>query len=213
MGKIRDFFRPQRLGFHLVLAVVITLLLMLVAAWVLKAYTQHGKEVEMPNYIGMNGNDLMNETPADFVFVVRNTIYAKDKPEGTVVEQDPILGENVKKHRKVYLTLSSPVPPTVEMPQLAGDITLRQAITILEDSGLELDKVIYTQSENVNLVLEQYYKGRPIKSGTKLNQGAKITLEVGADVRDIDAEGDIPVDDLAPDPNDESSGENFYYNN
>lgn len=212
MGRFRDFFRPQRLGFHFVLAIVVTIVLLIIASFVLKLYTQHGKELEMPDYIGQNGNELMNDHTADFIFVVRNTIYDKNKPEGTVVEQDPYPGEFVKKYRKVYLTLSSPVPPTVEMPQLAGDITLRQAITILEDSGLELDKVIYTQSENVNLVLEQYYKGRPIKKGTKLKQGDKITLEVGADIQDLDSGEDVQTDDLAPDPNDEGSGENFYYN-
>lgn len=212
MGRFRDFFRPQRLGFHFILAIVVTIVLLIIASFVLKLYTQHGKEIEMPDYIGQNGNELLNERTADFIFVVRNTIYDKDKPEGTVVEQDPYPGEFVKKHRKVYLTLSSPVPPTVEMPQLAGDITLRQAITILEDSGLELDKVIYTQSENVNLVLEQYYKGRPIKKGTKLKQGDKITLEVGADINDLDSGEDVQTNDLAPDPNDEGSGENFYYN-
>lgn len=212
MGRLRDFFRPQRLGFHFLLAIGVTIVLMVVASIILHIYTQHGKEIEMPNYVGQNGNELLTNHSADFVFVVRNTIYAKDKPEGTVVEQDPYVGEMVKKHRKVYLTLSSPVPPTVEMPQLAGDITLRQAITILEDSGLELEKVIYTQSENVNLVLEQYYKGRPIKKGTKLNQGEKITLEVGADIEDIDQSDDMPTNDLAPDPHDEENGENFYYN-
>lgn len=73
------------------------------------------------------------------------------------------------------------------MPQLAGDITLRQAATILENSGLELGAVTYVQSDYVGLVLQQYYKGRPIAKGTMINIGEKITLEVGAQVQPSDS--------------------------
>lgn len=214
MGNLKNFLSPKRLPFHLLLAVVVSLILAFVAIKFLDVYTFHGQEKPLPSYIGRNADSLLNDHGSEFVFVVRSTVYDKDKPEGTVVEQDPLPAENVKQNRKVYLTISSTVPPTVEMPQLAGDITLRQAITILEDSGLELDKIIYTPSENVNLVLEQYYKGRPIKKGAKLNKGSKITLEIGANIKDICAPTDqLEVDDFDIDPNDENSGENFYYNN
>ena len=214
MSAIRDFFRPQRLGFHLVLAVIVTIILFIAAIIGLSVYTRHGSEFEMPDYIGRNSDSLMATNPDGFIFVVRNVLYDKEKPEGTVLEQDPLPGEMVKSGRKIYLTCSSTVPPTVAMPQLAGDITLRQAITILENNGLVLEKVIYTESDNVNLVLEQYYKGRPIAKGTVINKGSKITLEVGARLTDIVPDSlrrrmeDINIDYDA----DAEDGEGFYYN-
>ncbi len=213
MSNFRDFFRPQRMGFHLVLAVVVTLVLLIGAAFALDAYTRHGSEFEMPEYIGRSSDSLMETNPDGFIFVVRNTLFCKDKPDGTVLEQDPLPGEMVKAGRKVYLTCSSTVPPTVAMPQLAGDITLRQAMTILENNGLVLEKVIYTESENVNLVLEQYYKGRPIRKGTVINKGSKITLEVGARLSDIVPDSLRRMEDINIDYDDNAEdGEGFYYN-
>ena len=202
------------MGFHLVLSVILTIVLIVAAIFGLSAYTRHGSEFEMPNYIDCNSDSLMSTNPDGFIFVVRNILYDKDKPEGTVLEQDPLPGEMVKTGRRVYLTCSSTVPPTVAMPQLAGDITLRQAMTILENNGLVLEKVIYTESDNVNLVLEQYYKGRPIAKGTVINKGSKITLEVGARLTDIVPDSlrrrmdDITIDYDA----DAEDGEGFYYN-
>ena len=202
------------MGFHLVLAAIITVVLIFSAIFGLDAYTRHGSEFEMPNYIDRSSDSLMSTNPDGFIFVVRNTLFDKTKPEGTVLEQDPLPGEMVKAGRKVYLTCSSTVPPKVAMPQLAGDITLRQSITILENNGLVLEKVIYTQSDNVNLVLEQYYKGRPIAKGTIIDKGSKITLEVGARLTDIVPDSlrrrmeDINIDYDA----DAEDGEGFYYN-
>ena len=202
------------MGFHLVLAAIITVVLIFAAIFGLDAYTRHGSEFEMPNYIDRSSDSLMSTNPDGFIFVVRNTLFDKTKPEGTVLEQDPLPGEMVKAGRKVYLTCSSTVPPKVAMPQLAGDITLRQSITILENNGLVLEKVIYTQSDNVNLVLEQYYKGRPIAKGTIIDKGSKITLEVGARLTDIVPDSlrrrmeDINIDYDA----DAEDGEGFYYN-
>jgi beta-lactam-binding protein with PASTA domain len=187
MSKIRDFFRPQRMGFHLLLAIVVTIVIVFIANVLLDVYTNHGEEIEIPNYIGQPSSDLINGETGDFVFVIGSTSYNKDCPDGTVLEQDPRPGEQVKKGRKVYLTCSSVIPPKVAMPQLAGDITLRQAATILENSGLELGAVTYVQSDYVGLVLQQYYKGRPIAKGTMINIGEKITLEVGALVQPSDS--------------------------
>src|SRR5574344_900530 len=184
MSKFTDFFKPQRMGFHLVVAFFGTILLVFIATKVLGIYTHNGEELEIPNYIGQKATDLINNDTEGYLFVIRNTIYNKDHADGTVLEQDPMPGEKVKKGRKVYLTCSSIVPPKVAMPQLAGDITLRQAVTILENSGLQLGNVNYVESENVGLVLQQYYKGRPIFKGTMINVGEKITLQVGAKLND-----------------------------
>ena len=85
---------------------------------------------------------------------------------------------NVKKGRKIYLTLSMLVPPQVEMPNLI-DLSLRQAVNMLESNDLTLGQVIYKESKYPNAVLEQRYKGRIIQEGKKVPYQSKITLIVG----------------------------------
>lgn len=199
MSKFSDFFRPQRLGFHLVLAFVITIVLILIVRISLTAYTHHGDEVEIRNYCGMKADDLINGDSDDgFVFVIGNTVYNKDCPDGTVLEQDPKPGDKVKKGRKVYLTCSSIVPPKVAMPQLADNVTLRQAKTILENSGLQLGDVIYEESESVGLVLEQFdKKGHTIPAKKMINVGDVIVLKVGTQVQRVqdDLEDESAIED------------------
>ena len=182
MDKFITFFKPQRLGFHLLLALIITALIVIISSVFLNRYTQHGEEVYMPNFIGENSNELIqNAANIDFIIEVSENIYDKKMPEGTVLKQNPQANEKVKKGRKVYLTVASSKPPKVKMPELQ-DISLRQAEIMLQALKLELEGVIYKPSPFENAVLEQLYKGRAIASGTEVSVGDKITLVVGKNI-------------------------------
>ena len=182
MDKFASFFKPQRMGFHLILALIITILIVIAAVTFLKMYTRHGQEVLMPNFVGENSSELIhNEGGNDFIIVVSDYIYDKKKPEGTVLKQNPQAEEKVKKGRKVYLTVASSEPPKVKMPELQ-DVSLRQAEIMLQAIGLEVGGVIYKPSPFENAVLEQLYKGRAIASGTEVSVGDKITLVVGRNI-------------------------------
>ena len=184
MRNFKDFFKPQRMGFHLLLALLITAVLIIAATLFLKIYTRHGKEVEMPNFIGQDSEVLIeNLASNDFIFVVTDHIYDKSKEEGIILKQNPQAKELVKKGRKVYLTIASAEPPKVKMPELR-DVSLRQAEIMLKAIGLELGGVIYKPSPFANAVLDQLYKGRAIGAGTEISFGEKITLVVGKDLED-----------------------------
>lgn len=197
MQRIIDFFRPSGLGFHILIAILVTLLLLVAANYFMKKFTHHGEEVKMPNYVGKCYSDLRNSTSENFTFEVsRIKIFDETKPDGTVVKQEPLPGENVKYGRKVTLTITTATPRMVKMPQLAGNITLRQAKHILEDSGLEVGTVVETESDSPGLVLGQYREktGKPIAAGTEIKQGEKIKLEVGVKRRnpvDYGGDGDV----------------------
>jgi beta-lactam-binding protein with PASTA domain len=96
----------------------------------------------------------------------------------------------IKKGRKIYLSITMMVPPQVEMPNLL-DLSLRQAMNMLEANNLELGQVIYKPSKYPNAVLEQRYKGKIIQEGRKIPYQAKITLVVGKEVG-----ADTPLEDV-----------------
>jgi beta-lactam-binding protein with PASTA domain len=182
MGKITSFFKPQRIGFHLLLGLIITVLSTITVIMLLNIYTRHGQEVSMPNFVGVNSEELLqNETNPDFIIVVSDYIYDRKTPEGTVLKQSPQPNEKVKKGRKVYLTVASSEPPKVKMPELQ-DVSFRQAEIMLQALGLKVGGVIYKPSPFENAVLEQLYNGRAIASGTEINVGDKITLVVGRNI-------------------------------
>lgn len=181
----KDFFQPQRMGFHLVLAVIITLVLAVICLIFLKTYTRHSREVEMPNFVGQNSNALIDTLlPSDYIIVITDEVYDKTMEPGTILKQNPEAGEKVKKGRKVYLTVATSEPPTVIMPELR-DVSLRQAEIMLNALGLELAGTILKPSPYENAVLEQLHNGRVIAAGTEIKMGEKITLVVGRDISEL----------------------------
>ena len=185
MGKFRDFFTPQRMGFHFVLAIIITIVIAGVCMILLKSYTRHGREVDMPDFVGQNSNALIDTLlPSDYIVVITDEVYDKSMEPGTIIKQNPEAGEKVKKGRKVYLTVATSEPPTVIMPELR-DVSQRQAEIMLGALGLELEGVILKPSPYENAVLEQLHNGRTIAAGTQIKMGDKITLVVGRDVNEL----------------------------
>lgn len=193
MNRFKDFFQPHRMGFHLLLAVGITLVIAVITLFMLKIYTRHADEIAMPNFIGKDATLLIKDTLSeDFILEVSETVFDKKATPGTVLKQNPSPKEMVKKGRKVYLTVASNQPPKVKMPQLQ-DVSLRQAEIMLKAKGLELGTIIYKPSPYENAVLEQLYKGRTIAPGADINMGEVITLVVGKDIEGLPSDSTINV--------------------
>lgn len=179
---------PNKLGFHLLAAVALTVVILVIVVFSLRLFTRHGREFEMPSFIGQSAEDLTQRGRAEgFVFVVSEHLYEEGKEPGSVLKQDPAPGEKVKKGRKVYLTVATDEPPTIKMPEL-HDVSLRQAQIMLEAQGLVLSNVIEKPSPYENAVLEVLYRGHAIAAGTDIKMGEKITLVIGKNIGDLPEE-------------------------
>ena len=181
----RGKFGPSRPGFHLLMAIVVTALIFVVIILFLRLFTRHGREIEMPSYAGKSAQELTQSGKAEgFVFVVSDELYENGAAPGTVLRQNPLPGEKVKRGRKVYLTVAAAEPPTIKMLELR-DLSLRQAQIMIESQGLVLDRVIEKPSPYENVVLEVLYRGHSIAQGAAIKQGEKITLVVGKNIGDL----------------------------
>lgn len=173
---------PAKPGFHILLAIMVTIIIFVLAILFLRLFTRHGREIEMPSYIGQSAQELTQHGRSEgFVFEVSDELYDHNAEAGTVLKQNPMPGEKVKHGRKVYLTVAAAEPPTIKMLELR-DLSLRQAQIMIESQGLVLERVIEKPSPYENVVLEVLYKGHSIAQGTPIKQGEKITLVVGKDV-------------------------------
>ncbi len=181
----QGWFNPNRLGFHILMAVVVTAVIFVLAILFLRLFTRHGHEIEMPSYAGRSAEELtQNGRSEGFVFVVNDELYENGATPGTVLKQNPMPGEKVKRGRKVYLTVAAAEPPTIKMLELR-DLSLRQAQIMIESQGLVLDRIIEKPSPYENVVLEVLYKGHSIAQGTPIKQGEKITLVIGKNIGDL----------------------------
>ncbi|MCQ2334979.1 MAG: PASTA domain-containing protein [Paludibacteraceae bacterium] len=162
-----------------VAALVIVLLLMFGAVSWLNKFTRHGEEIHVPDLIGLYVDEaiVMAQNAGVNIQVIDST-YSKKVPSGAIVEQNPPAASMSKQGRTVYVIINAKAAKRVTLPNLR-DMSLRQAEKQLEALGFVLGETEYEPSVYRDLVLDVKRDGVSLEPGTKLNEGAFVTLVVG----------------------------------
>lgn len=173
-----EFLKQKKFYIHLLIIILLSFILMWLAFKSLNGYTRHDKVYTMPDFVGQNYLEVQEEYDRDFHFILIDSIYPKGQEPGSIVQQDPLPGSKVKRGRNVYYIIVATTPEKTEMPNLKN-LSLRQALGLLEANGLEVDKLIYEDFFAKNAVIEQLYQGQVIEPGTEIVKGSKVSLRVG----------------------------------
>jgi len=145
-------------------------------------------EVKVPKVVGLKESEAMRILKeADLSPIASDTTFDENFPKGSVIVQKPMMGDLVKRGRRVYIFISGG-EPFVSVPILKGR-SLKEAKLSLERVGLKLGPVNEMPSENPKDVIfdQQFASGTPLRKGESVG----ITLSIGAF-----SEGDITVPDL-----------------
>ncbi|MCD6201066.1 MAG: PASTA domain-containing protein [Bacteroidales bacterium] len=164
---------------NLLYAFLITIsLIFLVLVW-LRIYTRHGQKKEVPDFYGLTVDECQPLLKKEhFVLVVQDSVYTKEVPPGTIVEQNPKAGSMVKKGRKIFLIINAIQPEIVPVPYVVG-YSLRQAKALLESNGFQLGNLKYVPDIAINNVLKETYQERELKPGDSLEKGVPVDLVLG----------------------------------
>ncbi len=164
---------------NIIFAIILTVLIIFIAFKFLDIFTHHGEYIKVDDFTGMTLEQLEeNDTITGLIFIVIDSVYNAGKEKGTVIVQDPLAGSKVKENRKIYLTVIAKLHEQVRMPDLR-DLTLRQAIAMLETYGLMVDSLEYVPDIAQNAVLNQKFEGELIEPDTMIEKGSGITLILG----------------------------------
>ena len=144
----------------------------------LDKFTRHGQELIVPDMVGMNYDEAVGQYQDVFTFVLLDSIYVKDFPEGAVYQQNPSPGSKVKQGRNIYILRTTIAPEIVAMPNLRN-LSLRQAMVSLNAVGLKVDKLEFVDYFARNAVVEQKLKGEVVEPKADVVKGSAITLVVG----------------------------------
>lgn len=178
---LKEFLKSKTFKLNALAAVGITIFLIVLNMFVLRIYTDHGGSVEIPDLRGKTSKEvsaILNKK--DLRFQISDSVYSHDHAPGTVLDQFPKAGMKVKENRTILITLCAISQEMIRMPQLT-DISYRQAINIIESSGLIAGNIEYKPSEFPNLVLEQKVAGRTIRVGEMISKGTMVDLVLGSD--------------------------------
>lgn len=164
---------------HLGLAVIIAVVLILGTLLVLKIYTHHGRTIMVPDLAGLTLDEVDDVTTSRRLrYEVIDSVFSTEMPRGTVIKQTPYASSNVKKNRKIFLTMNAVNPEMVSMPQLIG-LSFRQARLALQNAGLAQGSIEYRPDFAKNNVLQQMHNDTVINEGTLITKGAVIDLVLG----------------------------------
>jgi len=178
---LKEFFKTKTFKYNALAVVGITIFLIVLNMFALRIYTDHGDSIEIPDLRGKTTEEVSDIlSNIDLRFQIRDSVYSRETAPGTVLDHFPKAGQKVKENRTIFITLCAVSQEKIPMPQLT-DISYRQAVNILESSGLIAGSVEYKPSEFPNLVLEQKSQGSEIRVGEMIAKGSVIDLVLGSD--------------------------------
>jgi serine/threonine-protein kinase len=144
---------------------------------VMPVYTRHGQAIAVPDVTNLDFQSAKEVLESRGLRVVRaSDRYDAHVPPGHVVFQEPRAGSQVKKGRRIYLTISKG-EKKIPVPNLVGG-SERDARFRLGSIGLNLQNVDYTYSSYYpeGVVVDQSI---PPQTEVELGTGIRITVSLG----------------------------------
>ncbi len=210
---IKEFFGKltSKIIWVNLLAMFLTIAAIAVGVWIwLGRYTMHGVEIAVPNVKGMRVYDARRTLERQgLVAVVTDSGYNRTLPSGTVLEQAPESDSQVKPGREIFLTINTTHTPTLPMPDIADNSSLREAEARLTAMGFKLGPCEYVDGER-DWVYGVKYRGKNVFGGDRIPIDAELTLQAGSGSFGDDSlyvSGDDSVPLAGEEPYDEYGGD------
>lgn len=179
MSKFIDYLKTREFVVNLAIAISTVIVVVLIAFFSLGIYTRHGSGIPVPKLEGLTVEraiELLDQQ--GFHNPQIDSVYILDQPPGTVIQQDPDAGTNVKENRTIYLTIVTRKAPNVSLPDIEQK-TYREAIVMLSNYGLKVGDTTHKADIARDRVLEMKFAGQTIKAGSKIPKGSKVDLVLG----------------------------------
>lgn len=170
--------RKRSFAFNLIIVLALCVGLYILFFTGLGVITRHGSEARVPGVTGKTiGQAAQQLETMGFEVDVDSAYDPKHKPF-VVLSQIPDINSVVKRGRTIFLTINKTQAPSIPMPNLLN-LSFRSAEMILKSNKLILGDTTYKPDIAKGAILDQLYKGKPIRPGEMLPQGSHIDLVIG----------------------------------
>ena len=156
----------------------------------LDVYTHHGESIAIPDVrrkAFADADYLLRE--AGMIVVVSDTGYVRGLPPDCILEQSPAPGDRVKSGHVIYLTVNASHTPTLSVPDIIDNSSLREAMAKLQAMGFKITRPMFVEGEK-DWVYGLVVRGRQVKAGDRIGIDDYITIQVGNGQRDTTEEID-----------------------
>lgn len=165
--------------FNIVAMIALVVLIIAGTMHWIKGYTLHGQYIQVPDICGMSEESAAGVLiKAGLSYEISDVRYDKSMKAGSIIEQNPKSGSNVKNGRKIYLTINSGNQPTKAIPDLAENSSLREAQSRLKALGFHTSETERIDGD-LDWVYGIKYNGKTVQAGTQVPEGSTLTIVAG----------------------------------
>jgi beta-lactam-binding protein with PASTA domain len=179
MRRLR-FFISKTFLFTLFKAGVVGIGLIFLLFLILRFHSRQNRLIEVPDLHQMplaQAQELLSDLRLNFE-VIDSTQYNPEIPPLSVIEHQPRAHDEVKRGRKIYLTLNPSTYRKVSIPNVV-QVTYRNAASSLRAVGLEVGNITYRNNIGKDMVLDLRFEGKSISPGAKIPKTSEIDLVLG----------------------------------
>lgn len=147
-------------------------------------YTHHGESITVPD-VKKHSYEASLKVLEDLGFevVINDTGYVKNLPPGTILDQLPAPGTKVKSGRTIYLTVNATDSPTLIMPDIIDNCSLREAMARLTALGFKLGQTQFVPGEK-DWVYGILVNDKNISAGDRISIESTLIIQAGNGQRD-----------------------------
>ncbi|MCM1079523.1 MAG: PASTA domain-containing protein [Bacteroidales bacterium] len=156
-------------------------------------YTHHGEAIKVPNLQGKKFEDAQQLIKnSGLIIMVSDTGYNRMLPPDCILQQTPEAGEPVKSGRCVFVTVNASQKPTLILPDIVDNSSLREATAKLKILGFKVGAPQYISGEK-DWVYGVVARGKSLSAGDRVPLDMMVSLQVGNGM--LDHEEEIIVTD------------------
>ncbi|MGB0374362.1 MAG: PASTA domain-containing protein [Flavobacteriaceae bacterium] len=147
---------------------------------VLHFHTRQNNLIKVPDLHQIplaEAENLLSDLRLNFE-VIDSTQFNPEIAPLSVIEHQPRADDEVKRGRKIYLTLNPSTYRKVSVPNVV-QVTYRNAASSLRAVGLEVGNISYRNNIGKDMVLALRFEGDEIDPGAKIPKSSKVDLVLG----------------------------------
>jgi beta-lactam-binding protein with PASTA domain len=173
-------------------------------------YTHHGERIQVPNIRHKSFADaehILDQLGLEIE--ISDTGYVKVLPPDCILEQSPAPGELVKSGHVIYVTVNASSTPSLALPDVIDNSSLREAMAKLTAMGFKLGAPQFIPGEQ-DWVYGILVNGRHVVAGDRIPVGATLIIQVGNGQRDASDSIDMVGNPFEEEPVGGSSDEDEF---
>ena len=180
---LKNFFTGKsgvKFWVNIIIMVIVIVAIPIVALYMLDSFTHHGEKIEVPNVVGKSLYDAETMLKdCGLMAMVVDSVYNKTAPKGSVLDQTPKSGYEVKGGRMIYLTVNLKGEPMAQLPDVVGHGSLREAVALLQSLGFKLTAHKPVIGRPKDLVIGVKQGLRDVHAGETIPRDRALTLVIG----------------------------------